>query len=154
MKPRPRLLLVEDDSTVREILREGLDDSGFDVVVACNGTEAFAELDANAAHFEEVITDIDLGTGPDGWDVGHRARECASGMPVLYMSGSRSGEWQSNGVVNSVFIAKPFALTAMVIAHDAALAAGGDANLCVENLWHDDNLYSGRSISGGRLNFL
>jgi DNA-binding response OmpR family regulator len=124
MKPRARILVVEDDLALQATLGEGLDDSGFDVVAACSGTEAFVELDANAAQFEEVITDVDLGTGPDGWDVGRRARECLSSMPVVYMSGT-STEWPSQGVANSVFVAKPFALAQMLNAHDVALAAGG-----------------------------
>jgi CheY-like chemotaxis protein len=124
MKPRACLLLVEDDIALRETLSEALYDFGFDVIAACNGIEAFAELDADAAQFEEVITDIDLGIGPDGWEVGRRARECLSDMPVVYMSGS-SFEWPSQGVTNSVCIAKPFALAQMVNAHDIALAAGG-----------------------------
>jgi ActR/RegA family two-component response regulator len=66
MAPRSCLLLVEDDFALGETLGEALDDMGFDVVVACNGAQAIAELDAHAAEFEEVITDVDLGTGPDG----------------------------------------------------------------------------------------
>jgi DNA-binding response OmpR family regulator len=124
MKPRGRLLVVEDDPALQETLGEGLDDAGFDVVAVSNGTEAFVELDADAAQFEEVITDIDLGAGPDGWDVGRRARECVSSMPVVYMSGT-STEWPSQGVGDSVFVAKPFALAQMLHAHDVALTGGG-----------------------------
>jgi DNA-binding response OmpR family regulator len=124
MKRRARLLLVEDDLAFQQTLGEGLDEAGFDVVAAPNGTQAIAELDGNAEQFEEVITDVELGTGPDGWDVGRRARECAPGMPVVYMSGT-SAEWSSQGVENSVFVAKPFALAQMLNAHDIALAAGG-----------------------------
>jgi DNA-binding response OmpR family regulator len=123
MKARPRLLVVEDDLSLQETLGEGLEDSGFEVVVADNGTEAIAELDSDASQFEEVITDVDLGTGPDGWEVGRRARERDSDMPVVYMSGA-STDWPMQGVANSVFVAKPFTLAQMVNAHDVALAAG------------------------------
>jgi DNA-binding response OmpR family regulator len=125
MNRRACLLLVEDDPALRETLSDALDDIGYDVVVACSGVQALAELEADAAQFEEVITDINLGTGPDGWDVGRRARECVADMPVVYMSGN-SDEWPSQGVANSVFIPKPFRLAQMVNAHDVALAAGGE----------------------------
>lgn len=121
MKPHTCLLLVEDDLALRETLCDALIDFGFDVVAACSGTQAFAELDADAAQFEEVITDIDLGIGPNGWDVGRRARERIFDMPVIYMSGN-SRAWPSQAVRNSVFLAKPFPLAQMVVAHDAALA--------------------------------
>jgi DNA-binding response OmpR family regulator len=125
MKPRNRLLLVEDDLALAETLSEGLDDAGFDVVAASNGAEALAELNADAIQFEEVITDVDLGIGPNGWDVGRRARECVADMPVLYMSGDSGRDWPSKGVANSAFIAKPFSVAQMVDAHDVALAASG-----------------------------
>jgi CheY-like chemotaxis protein len=129
MQPRARLILVEDDPFVLETLGEGLDELGFDIVAASSGTQAFAELDAGAAQFEEVITDIDLGIGPDGWEVARRARACVPSIPVVYMS-SNSAEWPTQGVANSVFIAKPFPLAQMVAAHDDALAGGGTP-ICV-----------------------
>ncbi|MEA2777210.1 MAG: hypothetical protein QOF90_2616 [Acetobacteraceae bacterium] len=129
MAPRSCLLLVEDDFALGETLGDALDDMGFDVVVVCNGAQAIAELDAHAAEFEEVITDVDLGTGPNGWDVGRRARECVADMPVVYMSGDSGGEWSLKGVADSVFISKPFALAKMVEAHDTACSGRKDARL-------------------------
>jgi DNA-binding response OmpR family regulator len=129
MAPRSCLLLVEDDFALGETLGDALDDMGFDVVVVCNGAQAIAELDAHAAEFEEVITDVDLGTGPNGWDVGRRARECVADMPVVYMSGNSGGEWSLKGVADSVFISKPFALAKMVEAHDTACSGRKDARL-------------------------
>src|SRR3978361_582888 len=118
MGSRSRLLLVEDDVALRETLGDALDDLGFEVVVACSGAQALAVLDAGAAEFKEVVTDIDLGAGPDGWDVGRRARERVDDMPVVYMSGNddnNNKEWQSKGVANSVFIAKPFTHAQMMM---------------------------------------
>ena len=117
MGSRSRLLLVEDDVALRETLGDALDDIGFDVVVAGSGAQALAVLDAGAAEFKEVVTDIDLGAGPDGWDVGRRAREHVGDMPVVYISGddNNNNEWQSKGVANSAFITKPFAHSKMVM---------------------------------------
>ena len=117
MGSRSRLLLVEDDVALRETLGDALDDIGFEVVVACSGTQALAVLDAGAAEFKEVVTDINLGAGPDGWDVGRRARERVGDMPVVYISGDddNNDEWQSKGVANSAFITKPFTHSRMVM---------------------------------------
>src|ERR1700712_496693 len=97
MGSRSRLLLVEDDVALRETLGDALDDIGFDVVVACSGAQALAALDAGAAEFKEVITDIDLGAGPDGWDVGRRARERVDDMPVVYISGDDDNNDERGG---------------------------------------------------------
>jgi DNA-binding response OmpR family regulator len=126
MGSRSRLLLVEDDVALRETLGDALDDHGFEVVVACSGAQALAVLDAGAAEFQEVVTDIDLGAGPDGWDVGRRAR--VDDMAVVYMSGNDNNnnkEWQSKGVANSEFIAKPFAPSKMVMTLMMLLDAPG-----------------------------
>jgi len=110
------LLLVEDDASVQGLLSAELAEAGFAVVAVGDGTRALAGLNADAIRFCAVITDIKLGRSPDGWDLGRRARELVSDMPVIYMTGDSSHEWSSKGVPNSVVIAKPFAPAQLVTA--------------------------------------
>jgi DNA-binding response OmpR family regulator len=110
------LLLVEDDASVQGLLTAELTEAGFEIVAVSDGTRALAELKADATRFCAVITDIKLGRGPDGWDLGHRARELVSDMPVIYMTADSTHEWSSKGVPNSVVIAKPFAPAQLVTA--------------------------------------
>lgn len=98
------LLLVEDEALLHVVLEEGLGAAGFDLVIKGNGASAFAELDADASRFGAVLTDIRLGKGPSGWDVGRRARELVSQMPVIYMSGDSCADWASKGVPDGVMI--------------------------------------------------
>jgi DNA-binding response OmpR family regulator len=119
------LLLVEDDLGLQDILGEALTDTGYDVVVASNGTQGLAELDARATQFEKIIADIELGAGPDGWDIGRRAREFVADMPVVYISGNCAGEWPSKSVANSVFIAKPFTMARMILTLTTSLVTAG-----------------------------
>jgi DNA-binding response OmpR family regulator len=111
---KPRILVVDDDALIQETMNIELADAGFEIVAAHDGTQALAELDADATRFNAVITDINLGTGPDGWDVGRRARELVSSMPIVYISGASSSEWSSKGVPDSVMITKPYALAQLV----------------------------------------
>ncbi len=108
------LLLVEDEALIRVNLQEELDDAGFTLVVAPNGGQAMAELDADATRFRGVLTDIRLGSGPNGWEVARRARELVPGVPMVYMSGDSAHEWDAQGVPNSIMLTKPF-VTAQVI---------------------------------------
>jgi DNA-binding response OmpR family regulator len=125
------LLLVEDEALVRETLAEALKDAGFQVLCAGNGAEAIKALEEDVTRFSAVVTDIRLGDGPDGWDVGRRARELAADLPVVYMSGDSTQDWSSRGVPNSVVAAKPFVpaqiLTAvtMLMNEAATRKAGG-----------------------------
>jgi DNA-binding response OmpR family regulator len=110
------LLLAEDEQMVQELLESALTDEGFKVVAVHDGTQAMAELDAEGAQFSGVITDIRLGAGPNGWDIGHRAREVFPGIPIIYVSGDSGRDWTSKGVPNSVFIAKPFVSAQIITA--------------------------------------
>jgi DNA-binding response OmpR family regulator len=106
---KPSVLLVDDDALLQELMSSHLADAGFEIIAARNGTQALTELDADATRFKAVITDINLGTGPDGWDVGRHARELVSDMPIIYISGDSGSEWSSQGVPDSVMITKPSA---------------------------------------------
>jgi DNA-binding response OmpR family regulator len=119
----PTILLVEDEALIVEILTAEFADTGFEVVVASDGNRAIAELDADAARFKAVVTDIRLGKGPDGWDVGRRARELVSDMSVVYVSGDSTHDWSSKGVPESVVILKPFAPTQLVTAVSTLITA-------------------------------
>ena len=102
------ILLVEDEHLIRLNLEDELADAGFEVVAATSGDEAIAELDADAARFRAVLTDIRLGTGPDGWAVARQARELVPQMPVAYISGDSGHDWPVHGVPDSVMVPKPF----------------------------------------------
>ncbi len=108
------LLLVEDDSALQELLHTELVDAGFEITVAGDGKKALSELAADADRFRAVITDIELGRGPDGWEIARRARERVPVMPVVYMSGDSATDWASKGVPNSVMLAKPFASAQLI----------------------------------------
>ena len=125
MAPSILLLLVEDEPLIIDVLEEALNDSGFEVVKASNGTKALKKIDADAAKFRAVITDIRLGSEPDGWAVARHAREIVPNMPVVYMSGDSSQEWSSKGVPGSVVLAKPFA-TGQLVTAVSALATEAD----------------------------
>jgi DNA-binding response OmpR family regulator len=104
------ILLVEDDPLIRMPLEDALNEAGFTVVVATNGGQAIAELDAGAERFKALVTDIRLGKGPDGWEVARHARLLIPAMPVVYCSGDSAAVWAANGVPNSVMIEKPFVM--------------------------------------------
>ena len=119
------LLLVEDEALLHEILIEGLGDAGFQVILKNNGAAAQAELDADASRFRAVITDIQLGDGLSGWEIGRRARELVPDIPVIYMSGDSAIDWGARGVPGSVMIKKPFVIAQMVTALANLLNQGG-----------------------------
>lgn len=119
----PVLLYVEDELITQELVESSLREAGFKVLTASDGSQALDLLGTSNGALRGLITDIDLGDGPDGWQVACRARELTSGLPVVYVSGASEGEWTSRGVPNSVMIAKPFAPAQIVVAISSLLVA-------------------------------
>lgn len=112
----PLLLYVEDEVLIQQLLVADLEDAGFAVVVANNGAAALTALEARAGELHGLITDINLGAGPNGWEVARRARELVGGLPVVYVSAAGESEWTSKGVLTSLMITKPFVPAQVVVA--------------------------------------
>lgn len=119
----PVLLYVEDETITQDVVEASLREAGYEVLIASDGAEALDLLGTSNGALRGLITDINLGDGPDGWDVACRARELTSGLPVVYVSGASEGEWTSRGVPNSVMIAKPFAPAQIVVAISSLLVS-------------------------------
>lgn len=66
MSPKPRLLLVDDDSRLRRAAARVLE-GFFEVTHAANATEALAQIDRSAV-FDVLLTDLEM-PGADGIDL-------------------------------------------------------------------------------------
>jgi len=114
--PPTVILLVDDDAAVQTIIQAALEDAGYQVLTASSGAEAKVILEREAADLGGMITDVNLGSQPNGWKVGAAARELNAGLPVIYVSGDSAHEWAAHGVPNSLMITKPFTPTELVVA--------------------------------------
>ena len=115
------LLLVEDDDAVRPTLEDALREGGFELEIANSGGKALAILESHKDKLRGLVTDINLGPGPDGWEVARRGRELIPTLPVVYMSGAASQEWPAKGVPHSTVVAKPFAPAQLITAISALI---------------------------------
>lgn len=119
------VLVVDDEALVAGIVESALREAGFEVVVAVTGEEAVAILEKETVTIRGMVTDVNLGKGMSGFDLGHRARELQPELPVLYMTGDSAHEWSSQGVPNSVVIPKPFVTAQIVTALSSLLNITG-----------------------------
>ena len=84
-----RVLVVEDDADVREVMAGALAGDGHAVIEAADG---IAALDALATHrFDIILLDIGLGQGPDGVEVCRRLRRAGDDAHVVAVT-ARDGE--------------------------------------------------------------
>jgi two-component system, cell cycle response regulator CpdR len=112
----PRVLLVEDELLIRDLLQSALEDAGFEVADADSGAAAIDLLQRPSSQFAGVVTDVNLGSGTTGWDVARAARRADLRIAVVYMSGGSAHEWAAEGVPDSAILAKPFAPAQLVVA--------------------------------------
>ena len=81
------VLLVDDNFVFNMETCEFLQERGFDVEATYNADAAMAAID-RAERLSGLVTDIDLGPGPDGFAVARYARSRHPHVPVVYVSAS------------------------------------------------------------------
>jgi|SRR5690242_12057882 len=79
------ILLVEDDSAVRDVLIRILSEKGFGVLTAGNAYEAIRIL--GDRHVDVLFADIVLPGGMDGVQLARQARLIRPGIKVLFQTG-------------------------------------------------------------------
>ena len=80
-----RLLLVDDEPTLRRVISRSLVKAGFEVTEAQNGRAALQRLEAE--HFDAVISDVRM-PSMTGLELLDRLQHDAPDMPIVLMSGS------------------------------------------------------------------
>jgi len=108
------VLLVEDEESVRELVRETLDAKGYKVLEAENGETALRLASQHSDSVDILITDVVM-PGMSGRELS--ARLCASHpqTKVLYLSGYTEDAIVHEGVLDpgTAFLQKPFTLQAL-----------------------------------------
>lgn len=120
MSRGPKLLVVEDDRSLREGLQKALEDVGYEVVTAIRGEDALREIRESPP--ELVILDLML-PGLDGSYVLERARREGFAAPVIILSARTEVEDRIYGLRSGAddYVTKPFDLEELLARIDARL---------------------------------
>ncbi|MCB2049518.1 MAG: response regulator [Novosphingobium sp.] len=108
-----RILLVEDEDSVRLVAERALSRQGYEVTTARDGEDGLEAL-RTALHADEgfdlVVSDVVM-PGLDGPAMAREIRKLAPALPVLFMSGYAESQLRSEiDIVDMHFIAKPFSV--------------------------------------------
>ncbi|MDQ0060556.1 response regulator transcription factor [Paenibacillus harenae] len=76
------ILVVDDDTSIVELLRDFLENDDFQVITACDTSEAWALFQQSPVHC--IVLDIMM-PGQDGFDLCRRIRK-ESNVPILFLS--------------------------------------------------------------------
>ncbi|PYQ25267.1 MAG: hybrid sensor histidine kinase/response regulator [Acidobacteria bacterium] len=108
------LLLVEDDASVRELLRELLESAGFRVLEASRPGEAVEIVKSRREPIDLLVTDVVMPemTGPE---LARRLEDLRPGLRLLFLSGYTEGVVLDKGLVSdgAHFLQKPFTTDAL-----------------------------------------
>ncbi len=156
--PGARILLVEDDEVLCELILRNLEIRGHDVCIAEDARTALAHLRTTA--FDLIILDICL---PDqtGWDVLRTAQKegrlsplqmngHAGQLPVVVLSAVRVSPRRLQEFPPLAYLPKPFPMEAILrLAAEAAYRRNGievyeqeDSESSLPALPHEEDLYA------------
>ena len=80
------ILVVEDEELLRDLLREFLEEEGYEVLIARDGFEAIEIYKRSKDAIALVISDMGL-PGIGGWEVLHQIRQITPDAKVILSSG-------------------------------------------------------------------
>ena len=122
--PAKRVLIVDDEELIRELLRRALSEAGYQVEQAADGAEGLQILKAN--YFDVVLLDIWM-PRMNGLEVLASLHELPSPPRVIVMTADHTPETLLNAIREEayLYIGKPFAPSALVDLVGKALAAPG-----------------------------
>jgi CheY-like chemotaxis protein len=115
MDDRLTVLVVDDDDSVREIVRDLLEGEGLSVLEAADPMAALEIAASTPRAIDLLMTDVIM-PGIDGAELARRVQTVRPAIPVLYMSGSSAEELVARGVLatGTAFLAKPFGPDALL----------------------------------------
>jgi two-component system OmpR family response regulator len=120
-----RILVVDDEPSIREVAGPSLELAGFDVRTVADGYAALEEVDAFAPDL--VVLDINL-PGIDGHEVLRRLRAGGHGVPVIFLTARDAIEDTVVGLEVGAddYLSKPFHLKELVARVRAVLRRSGN----------------------------
>jgi len=105
------ILLVEDESNLRRLARQYLENQGYTVLEAADGAAAIEVSSAHSGPIHLLLTDVIM-PGMNGRELAHRLSALRPEIKVLYMSGYTENAIAHNGTLEEgiTLLQKPFTL--------------------------------------------
>ena len=115
-----KILIVEDDATLRQLFSRVLTKNGYSVKGAGNGEEALSLLDGE--YFDLIITDVMMPV-MDGYQLISAIRQSGNSIPVLMVTAKNEFDDMKLGFITGTddFMVKPVNVNELVIRVGALL---------------------------------
>jgi nitrogen-specific signal transduction histidine kinase len=108
------VLLVEDEESVRQLVKETLESKGYRVIEADHGAAALEAVSKHSGEIDLLVSDVVM-PGMSGRDLAAKLRVTHPTTKVLYLSGYTEDAIVHQGVLepDTAFLQKPFTLQAL-----------------------------------------
>lgn len=118
-----RILLVEDEEPIRDLVATALRFTGFTVETAASGPEGLAQARNNSWHL--LVLDVNL-PGLDGFALTRKLREAGDDVPVIFLTARDDPADLREGFTGGGddYLTKPFSLEELVLRIEAMLRRG------------------------------
>lgn len=114
-----RVLIVEDDSTLRRAAQELFKALGYETIAASDGVAALNLIRDNA-DIGFIFSDVVMPRGINGVELAEQARTIRPGIKILLASGYPFEKIDTHGSIDeSSFISKPYRVTQLAEKLDA-----------------------------------
>lgn len=116
---KPRILVLDDDAAMTDLLQEGLEARGFVVEAFIEGAPAIEAV--SQRRFDAVVADLNM-RGLNGLEVTARVTEVEPGLPVILITAFGSMETAIAAIRTGAydFVPKPFQLEQLVVSLERA----------------------------------
>ncbi len=120
----PRLLVVDDEPSIRDLLSASLRFAGYDVATASDGSGALVQAEKHRPDL--IVLDVMM-PDMDGFEVTRRLRERGRDVPVLFLTARDDIEDKVTGLTvgGDDYVTKPFSLEEVVARIRAVLRRTG-----------------------------
>ena len=85
-----KVLVVEDNSSVRDVAAAMIEEMGFETITACNGPEGLETI-TNMPDIDLVLSDVIMAGGMNGPELAAKALQLRPELKILFMSGYAPG---------------------------------------------------------------
>lgn len=109
-----RILIVEDEPAILDLVGQVLEEEGYEVTLASNGAVALETVSSGAA-FDLVVLDMWMPV-VNGWQFAEALAERGVRVPLLVMTAAKDASAYASAVGAVGFIGKPFTLDQLVLA--------------------------------------
>ena len=116
---RKRILVVDDEEDLREILRFNLEAEDFEVMTAASAEEALGML---SSHVDLILLDVMMDR-MSGFEMAQQLREVGNNTPIIFLTArdAHDDQLQGFGVGADDYITKPFSFDTVLARVKAVL---------------------------------